>query len=285
MKFVHTFWSKPLLNKKFGDYNKNLKIILFTYSLSVICIKNLGEKIVLYTDSFGKNLLGFLDYDDIIVIDDIDDDIDCAARYKFYALNNCNPGDILIDGDIFIENKECIDAINNSNCDVLYSFYEPFLEIFTRNKSNIDIIELIYLLHNIETKYGCYVPTKITHISWPNTSLLRINKKEIIDLYIEQYNYHKELIKDINFKYSWPDIIIEQKFLEDICKINEWTIEPLIPNYPEISALDYGKQLGFTHLGGGKNDVIDDLYKILEYKDNNIFNKCIQQLELYKQDA
>ena len=38
MRFVHTFWSKPLYNNKFNTFNNSLNCILSNYGYSAACI-------------------------------------------------------------------------------------------------------------------------------------------------------------------------------------------------------------------------------------------------------
>ena len=103
MRFVHTFWSKPLYNNKFNTFNNSLKCILSNYGYSVACVKSFGEKIILYTDEKGAELLSFIPYDEVIIINGLEgESIHCAAQLKFEALKLYQDGDVLIDGDLFI---------------------------------------------------------------------------------------------------------------------------------------------------------------------------------------
>ena len=72
MKFIHTFWSKPLLLKRFRESDK--EVILYNYACSVASVKHFGHNIEWYTEEYGKELLGYLPYDNIHIIDNVKND-------------------------------------------------------------------------------------------------------------------------------------------------------------------------------------------------------------------
>jgi hypothetical protein len=72
MKYIHTFWSKPLYKNKFNKFNACLDAILSDYAYSANCIHKLNRKIVLFTDSVGAELLSFIDYDDVVKVRGMD---------------------------------------------------------------------------------------------------------------------------------------------------------------------------------------------------------------------
>ena len=107
MRFVHSYWSKPMKEKRWGYEPEELQRgDLLTFALSVLYIKKLGHTIVLYTDDDGKKLLGELPYDEIYTtLNDIPEDIPPMmwAYGKFFAMKNEPLGAIHIDGDVFIK--------------------------------------------------------------------------------------------------------------------------------------------------------------------------------------
>lgn len=257
MRFVHTFWSKPLYNNKFNTFNNSLNTLLSNYGYSAGCVHALGERIILYADEKGAELLSFIPYDEVIIIKDLENEsVHCAAQLKFEALKQYQDGDVIIDGDLFIQNSKSLDIIRNYDGDVLYSFFEPF-EYLLYNL-NIQIFSgIFYALQRIKLMDGYKLPIFFKDMGWPNTSLMKFNNKDALRDYIEQYTYHKNAIKNINFGNGWPDVIIEQYFLRVLCDMKGYKYEPVITDYPKKEANDYALEIGYTHLGSKKLNHID----------------------------
>lgn len=257
MRFIHTFWSKPLYNNKFNTFNNSLNILLSNYGYSAGCVHALGERIILYADEKGAELLSFIPYDEVIIIKDLENEsVHCAAQLKFEALKQYQDGDVIIDGDLFIQNSKSLDFIRNYDGDVLYSFFEPF-EYLLYNL-NIQIFSgIFYALQRIKLMDGYKLPIFFKDMGWPNTSLMKFNNKDALRDYIEQYTYHKNAIKNINFGNGWPDVIIEQYFLRVLCDMKGYKYEPVIADYPKKEANDYALEIGYTHLGSKKLNHID----------------------------
>lgn len=257
MRFVHTFWSKPLYNNKFNTFNNSLNTLLSNYGYSAGCVHALGERIILYADEKGAELLSFIPYDEVIIIKDLENEsIHCAAQLKFEALKQYQDGDVIIDGDLFIQNSKSLDFIRNYDGDVLYSFFEPF-EYLLYNL-NIQIFSgIFYALQRVKLMDGYKLPIFFKDMGWPNTSLMKFNNKDALRDYIEQYTYHKNAIKNINFGNGWPDVIIEQYFLRVLCDMKGYKYAPVIADYPKKEANDYALEIGYTHLGSKKLNHID----------------------------
>jgi hypothetical protein len=276
LTFVHTFYSEPLFKKKFYSIKDALGIILWNYAYSLSCVKKYGYKIKLYTDEVGKEILSFLPYDDIIVLTDYKSSEHFAASFKFYALEKCELGDILIDGDCFLVNKEMFDFILNNDKDVLYSFYEindNILDLF--GKENRERQEKYYsnMLNILELKKDeiKYELPKLYTLEYPNTSFLQIKNQELKDEYIKQYFYHKDLFIDSDFGETWPDIIFEQYFLKKIIEKHNYTKRAIISKYPEGSEED--RKLGFIHLGAEKPKLLENVKECELEIDRNLYFK------------
>ena len=283
MKFIHTFWSKPLFNNKFDKFNNALTNILTNYACSASFIHKYGEKIVLYADKQGARLLSCIPYDEVYIIDGLDDEsIHFAAQIKFEALKRCDLGDVIIDGDLFLRTKEAIEYVKNTTEDVVYSFCEPYKYVL-RNEYVLDIMDkLLHDLSCIKYKKPYKLPTSIREFTYANTSLMKFNNKDILDKYIKQYYYHKDKLKDYEFT-SWPDLIIEQRFLTILIESSGCTHKPIIDNYyisPEANqrALD----LGFTHLGTNKTPHLKWVVEMLEENDKQLYTKVLMQIKINK---
>lgn len=291
MKFIHTFWSKPLYENLVKGFDESLKNILYNYACSVSCIHKFNEKIVLYTDKKGAELLTFLPYDDIIIIEDKEMDetsISFPAQMKFYALRDCELGDVIIDGDLFLWKQEAIDIVKEAKEDVVYSFFEPYLCILTQNNYVIICNHLLHkfsiLEHEIEPPY--YLPKYPDEYEYFNTSLMKINNQELKDKYVNDYFLYREKYKKVDFENVWADLLIEQLFLTQLVKNKNYTSKPIIKNFfiNHEESNNYARQIGFVHLGSNKTPYFDFTFNILSNNDRVLCDKVAERYnEIIKQ--
>jgi hypothetical protein len=285
MNFVHTFWSKPFLNNRFNKYQELLPVILTDYAYSCSCAKSNGHSIRLFTDKFGADFLGFIPYDEIVILDNLDNEsTDFAAQIKFTALKQMKLDEILIDGDLFIKDTQAFEMIDSINYDVLYSFYEP-VEYTLMNFSKEKIEYYNKILTSVNNLKSKFIQTyskefSINDCHWPNTSLLKFSNQELKDEYIKQYEHHKNLLSNCDFGHSWPDIWIEQKHLELLIN-SKYKGRPLIYGYPSKGADLYASTVGFIHLGAGKVKYQDFVLKSLFELDKKLYNSVLSQIEIY----
>ena len=284
MKFIHTFWSKPLFNNKFDTFNTSLTNILLNYACSASFVHKFGEKIVLYADKKGARLLSCIPYDEVYIIDNLEEEsIHFAAQIKFEALKRCDLGDVIIDGDLFLRKQDAIDCIKNITEDVSYSFFEPYTYVL-RNAQTLETMDnLACDMAKIKYKKPYKVPTSIREFAYPNTSMMKFNNKNARDKYIKQYFYNKDKLKNYEFR-SWPDLIIEQRFLYILIESFGYTHKPVIDNYyidPDANqkALD----LGFTHLGSNKTQYVSWVSEMLKENDEYLHFATLKQIQLNKQ--
>jgi hypothetical protein len=287
MNFVHTFWSKPFLNNRFDKYQELLPVILTDYAYSCSCIKTKGHSIRLFTDKFGADFLGFIPYDEIVILDNLDNEsIDFAAQIKFAALKQMRLDEILIDGDLFITNEQAFEMIDSINYDVLYSFYEPIeYTLMCYSDERIEYYNsILNVVNNLKSKIIKTYARDFSVIDchWPNTSLLKFSNQQLKEEYITQYEHHKNILSNCDFGHSWPDIWIEQKHL-DLLINSKYKGRPLIYGYPKESANLYSSDVGFIHLGSGKVKYQKYILRSLCELDKKLYNSVLSQIELYKQ--
>lgn len=267
MNFIHTFYSKPLLNNKFNKYETLIDVIITDYTYSAYCCKKLlGQKITLYADKLGAEILGHIPYDDVKILD-FDSSIDFAASIKFEAMKYMTPDDVLIDGDLFVQNERCINLISeySKTYDFIYSFFEPsshtlgtaaekhYMSV-NKMKERIELFKEPYTLPECDDDYR-----------WPNTSFMKFNNMELKEKYIEQYHYFKNGLEGLDFGKAWPDIIIEQHNMRKLLESGGYSSKAMIEDFPTNESNDYAIQIGFTHLGHCKvsmNSVFKDMIRI-----------------------
>lgn len=284
MKFVHSFWSKPLLESKFNDYSTLLNVVLTDYAYSVACIKKNGHSIKLFTDKIGAQLLSFIPYDEIVVLDIPKNwNVHFAAQIKFEALKRMSLDECLIDGDLFLRYPAAYERISSIGADFVYSFFEP--TSFTLN-TQAQIDKYVHMRDQMRTYRSSFkAPYEIDKdiykdYEWTNTSLMLFHNQKLKDEYIRQYDYYRRLLKNINFKNAWPDIIIEQRHMTKLLATG-YSSEPVIADFPSHFANEYAIHIGYTHLGSAKinlHHIVKDWLKVL---DSDLFNAVQEQTVKY----
>jgi hypothetical protein len=282
MKFIHTFWSKPLNEHK--SYNINLTSLLTVYAYSAECIRNLGETIELYADEYGAELLSFIPYNKVHIVKNIEDNNPYFfAQMKLFALKECDLGDVLIDGDLFLYNREVINKIEeNKHIDVIYSYFEPYHQILKDqlygmySKINSSLVSN----SNINFKEPYKWPSEDNEFEWMNTSLLVFNNQELKDRYIEDQFYYQKVLNDIKWDKMLPDVVLEQRFLTLLAK--DYTSMPILEGYgvnPQINEIAI--KMGFTHLCTSKLYVYNFFQDRLFELNNDLYTKLHAQIKKY----
>lgn len=279
MKFIHTFWSKPLLLKRFRESDK--EVILYNYACSVASVKHFGHNIELYTDEYGKELLGYLPYDNIHIIDNVkNDNIAFAAQFKFEALKRCDLGDCLIDGDLFLHREPVYEKIAElqQKCDLIYSFNED-TEYIVGGSNTEGVKNYLFMenLFNNSKMYDGIRTPSLSEIYFYNTSFMCFMNQELKDKYIEQYYYHVNLFNDIDFGNAWPDLYFEQNFLKQMCDNGNYKVSPVLEVFPVVNN-DAFMVLGFTHMGCNKLAGIHIVKELLSNMDQDIFYDTVSKL-------
>lgn len=287
MNFIHTFYSAPLLKNKFDKYETLVDVIITDYTYSAYCVKKiLGQRITLYADKIGADILSNIPYDEVKIID-FNSSIDFAAAIKFEAIKDMTPDDILIDGDLFLQNRKCLDLIReySNQYDYIYSFFEP--DMYTlRLKENV--MKYKYMLEKLKEREYLFeepytLPNHFTDFCWPNTSFMKFNNMELKQKYMDQYFHFKKSLEDIDFGKTWPDILIEQYNMRKLLDYGNYSSKAMIENFPTESANNYAISIGFTHLGYCKieiNQMFKD--KFLNKFGKHEFRKMEKQISKWK---
>ena len=286
MTFVHSFWSKPLLNNKFNVYEEQLPIVLSNYAYSAFCVKKQGHKIKLFADRLGAEMLDFIHYDEVIILDNLDNEcIHFAAQIKFEALKRMTLDECLIDGDMFLSKKDVFVIISSINTDFLYTIYEPYPATVRAGDglNNYKKLKKTFLKYKDKFLPPYNISTKNEDLQWPNTSFMKISNQELKDEYIRQYEYHKNVLKDETDFAMWPDIFIEQLHLRKLLESKNYSHRPLIYDFPSRATNDYSYKIGLCHLGAEKEILKDMIYKRLKEANIKLYNLVFEQAEKYKE--
>lgn len=279
MKFIHTFWSKPLLNNKFNKMEILLPVTINQYAYSAECVHNLNHKIVLFADEIGAELLSCIPYDEVIIVPNLENEsVHFAAQLKFYALEHSDLGDCIIDGDLFIRSDKVLPILNKP-VDCIYSFFEPTVYTLPDLYKAKCYYDLVQTMNKIPYEKPYVLPVTLSDVQWMNTSLIKINSQSLKDEYIKQYYHHKKLLDQFEFT-TWPDIIIEQRFLTLLVSSKNYTSSPIVEGFAiDPNANQVALDLGFTHLGSGKVAYNEWIQKLFYESNKTLYNKTVQHIK------
>lgn len=257
--FIHTNWTKPALNGRWG-VNSIEQIInnIWYYSLSAAYVKRLGKQIELHTDNFGKLCLDHIPYNKIhLTLNSIPKYIKpyMWAYGKFHALKRCPLNTIHIDADVFIKSPKCLNKVNDllsSKCDVIVQCHE-------------------FVVNPNRWSYAIYKPStealrKLRYPEWAerngknayNTGFVLFNNQTLKNEYLKEYfRCSKDCCVDLDLEKSLrndehvcPDLVIEQQFLYDVINKKHFKVGLLI-NW--LNSNRTADQIDYQHIiGKGK---------------------------------
>jgi hypothetical protein len=285
MKFAHSFWSKPLLENKFNNYTELMPVVLSEYAYSATCVHKNGHTIKLFADKLGAEMLSFIDYDEVIIIENTENwSIHFAAQIKFEALKRMKLDEILIDGDLFMRFQEAYIFADRCDVDFIYSFFENNKYIFSDETKNnyYNKMRSILLKHEKEFKSPYILDRNNNLLEWYNTSFMRFNNQELKDEYIRQYEYHKSLLQNEDFEDTWPDVIIEQRHMVKLVKSKKYIAIPMCFDYPNDRANKFAVRIGFVHMGSIKIKYKETVFKWLKELNEPLYEKTLKHIETYK---
>jgi hypothetical protein len=289
MRFIHSLWTKPSLNDRWNYDAKTATISnIWYYALSVAYIKKLGQDIVLYTDSLGKECLDYLPYDEIYpVLDDVFDNDSTPvlwSRSKYYALDQEPLGALHIDGDVFIKSENCINKIEQMKYDILcQGIQEISLWNIQRIDDNYEANEA--LVNELKLPDG----VRETPIKSFNTGIVSFNNKELKDKFISVYfNMVDQITSNEKIMKAWEenkninlDLVIEQRFLYDLSE--KYNIKYLL-DYTSRTINADANAIGYQHVMGKKKyEQIDICKQVLQLINNEIYEDTLLKTEEIKQ--
>ena len=237
MKIIYSFWSEPIKHD-----NEKLSKIRWLYALSVSSVKRYSScKVVLHTDTDGKDILGDLPFDEIkTTLDDVQIDKHFWASSKIIALSMEDAPVIHIDGDVSFKSKKVLDIIIQSDYDIIVqsletdqtwdNAYEPYI-YEVKNNCPFDFD------YGIKEAYNCGI------VGFKNTdvkSAFIVNFNKMIDALQEAKN-KTELM-----------VLIEQWNLRQIAEKHKSNTMFLLSDTPDWSEMSrIATDIGYVHLLGG----------------------------------
>ena len=282
MKLIHSLWSKPLLNSAPVDRQAKAVTMLWCYASSVAFARYHKQPIRLYADEHAADMLSFLPYDEILPLSvpEGTPTIFWAAG-KFSAYAQMQPGDIHIDGDVFLQSNAVVLLLNYAE----KKKYDLLIQcIENEGNANGDVYDAaIDVLNGHGITYNGAKFPKFSQAY--NTGLIGFNDMQLRDRYVslyfdtmEQIRSNPGTIADLDKATTAPDIILEQQALFGLARKS--TVYSLL-GAGEFS-MAYSSCLGYQHLLGGEKqsflyNTIDQLFEL----DPEIFVKTAEKVNQF----
>lgn len=264
MKLVHSLWSQPLLDSAPVDRQTKAVTMLWCYASSVAFAKLHKQHIRLYADEYATKLLSFLPYDDVLPLDvPTGTPSTFWAAGKFSAYAKMRPGDIHIDGDVFLQSPGIVNMLQYAS--LKYDLLVQCIE--NDGNCNSEVYDAVVDLLNEHgiTYNGASFPKFVQAF---NTGLIGFNDMHLRDKYVslyfevmDQIKAKDDLLHDLKEASTAPDIVPEQQMLCHLANDKgEVNIYSLL-GAGEFSML-YSRYVGYQHLLG--EDKTLWLYKTIE---------------------
>lgn len=265
IRFVHSFSTRSACVKLGGvDSVKRLLGNVVYYATSLMYLKRLGQEVVLYTDTLGKALLGYLPYDHIYDVE-IPDNVSPRfwAAPKMWALEQEPLESVHIDGDVFIKTQKCLDAITQSDWDILVQMYES-AEWYEQDCS----------LFNHDKEFCAYVGLNPNGHGAYNNGVIGFRNEELKHTFINGYkalatHFSEHHIDKLAID-ATPDLIAEQRFVYQLAQNKGAKVHCLLGSDYQHDA----NELGYQHvLTASKYRHLEKCLAVLEKLSEETYNK------------
>lgn len=215
MRFCHSVWSAPMEGNRWGIKNQ-LYHNIWMFALSMALVKKAGHTVVLHTDSVGKDLFGFLPYDEVFTtLDSFQCDTRFWAAGKLQAQKEEPLSSIHIDGDAFLLKPSIFEYLSDGDYDVL----TQNLEDFSVYPDLVDIYDNVFkVLHPCRSVFPeGFMENRVSY----NCGVVGFKDKGFKEDYISGYESFVEacsvnstvmsaLSSEVNLT---PDLVLEQAWL------------------------------------------------------------------------
>jgi hypothetical protein len=281
IKVIHSFWSKPFLNNRWGvtdQFRKNI----FTYALSAVYAKKMFGNITLVCDSVGAELLEIIEYNEINnSLDDLEEVNPKFWTYgKVKSLSLYNEPVLHIDGDVLLI-FDTLKEVFLSNWDVIVQMKEigshytsTYSEMLPTVSKVVGFID--YGLYNFV--YNCGV------IGFKDIEFKNQYCHTFFDT-IEKCNLGISELDKIDGKYE-INCALEQSLLTVMAENNNKYVKEILPlaKMEEISLQGLANKIGYAHLWGkAKYDefCLNKVRKKLYELDEKLYKRVMSQYKKY----
>jgi len=253
VRLCHSIWTKPMKGLRW-DIADQLKQNIWLFALSVAYAKKMNAEIVLHTDELGKEIFGFLPYDEIhLTLEGLNVHERFWAAGKIFAQEAEPLGSVHIDGDVFLKKPEVYKLIKDNSADLIVQMVEGDSTpscLGSCYEENLNLV-LSALNRNVPVEFDRNQDSAF------NCGLVRFNNPELKRRYIEGYkemlefcsreqSFIKRLIANT---YQCPDIIMEQWWLKSVADYYDYKVKTVLPGWGGDNHGE-AKKIGFTHVIG-----------------------------------
>jgi hypothetical protein len=244
---IHSFWSKPLLNARWGEQGSFEKSLYLT-ALSLKTMKRVFGRVELVTDSEGAKLLEGLDYDAVHL--DLDHLRDTNPRYwsagKVLALRRYDVPVTHVDGDVFFL-KEEIKTFFDSPYDSIVQMKEVGSHYSKTYTHLIEMMKPALFNWDLDTYSFAY-----------NCGVMGFKNVEFMHYFVEEYfralracEKKQAVIDGISGIYE-INIVLEQCLLTHLAQNKNLHVKELLTiekqTFPGLQTA--AEEIGFVHLWG-----------------------------------
>lgn len=244
---IHSFWSKPLLENRWGLKGTFEKSLTMT-ALSLATMKRVFDEVHLVTDTKGAELFKDLGYDQIHL--DLDHLADLHPRYwsagKIYALKRYEVPVVHVDGDVFFLKPE------------IRSFFDRDWDVAVQMKEAGEHYQKTYS-HLIEKMQPALKSWGLDLYNFAyNCGVMGFKDLDFMQHFVEEYfralrscQQNQKAIDRIGLEYE-INIVLEQALLTHISQNAGVYVRELITlekqTFPGLQP--EAERLGFVHLWG-----------------------------------
>jgi len=255
LRIVHSVWTKPMLGKRW-NIDGQLANNLWLFALSVANIKKFGHKAILHTDKLGKELYGWLPYDEIhLTLENHNAHPRFWASGKILAQAAEPLHSIHIDGDVFLQKQEVWDLIADEKSDLIVQMIERDNTVFYGDSCygiNLNLV-LSALNLNVPKEFN------INQNSAYNCGLMKFNNADLKKRYIDGYKQMLEIcsaeqsfIKRVTVDNNLcPDLAIEQWWLKSVADYYGYKTKTVLPEWSEDFQRE-ADRIGYCHVVGAE---------------------------------
>lgn len=268
MKFVHSYWRGPAEFVARDDAFHRERVNILCAAASASLIHSHGYRIELYCDRVSYESLNIIPYDDIHIIDiGVDANPMFFARCKFHALQMMKLGDVHIDNDVFIYDKNLCEKIACFNTDCIVQNIDP--KSTTLNSGNM--AARIYL-RDIEMLYGLRAEVGST----ANCGVIGIRNTSLKEMYLSQYFDILSKTKDMYPRTEIiPDLVAEQDNICRLCEKHGFSMSAIYEK-PEEMYDRKAHHILYTHILGSDKYLEQHylpLFDVVKEKDPILYDK------------
>jgi len=260
---------------------------------SVAFAKKIGAKIILHTDNEGKEILGWLPYDEIhLTLENSLFHPTFWASGKIMAQEAEPLGSIHIDLDVFVKRSWTIDTKYFAQCDLIVQSVEENRRIYIENLKIVGRL----LKTGQDSFRNLYEDLDVKRNSAFNCGLIGFNTAPLKKRYIEgYYDMHSAIVSNPSYPFYLNmlvaserlclDLVLEQYWLRSVAILENATVYVLLP---EENEQQEPERIHYTHVIGEDKyhpDIQSRIREMLAQLDTHLYGRCLEVTNHYLRNS